>query len=349
MRRLPRAHLRGHLVVSLAVTALVGLSACGAVTDAVNDPVTADTASLPSAAGATEPATTEPATTEPATTAVPATDAPTTPVPTTDAPTTAAPTTVPTTTAAPSTSGPADGERPESPKRKRKTTTTTTLPAPLRPVAPPDAPFVAVGQASGDETGRIQQRLLDLGYWHAGVDGSYGHTTTQAVMAFQKYMGLDASGAVDQPTADALTSVSERPHGLSTAGDLIEVDKQRQLLFVIRNGLTELVLNTSTGNGEEYTEEDKNTPGEMITGVSLTPNGLYRVDRERPEGWWEGDLGEIYRPKYFRGGIAVHGSNSIPNYPASHGCVRVSVPAMDMFWQFDIMPMWSTVWVHEGL
>jgi hypothetical protein len=130
--------------------------------------------------------------------------------------------------------------------------------------------------------------------------------------------------------------------------DLVEVDKTRQLIFVIRGGKTMLVLNTSTATGLPYEEEDKNTPGEIQRGVSITPNGLWKVDRERPEGWWEGDLGEIYRPKYFKGGVAVHGSNSIPNYPASHGCVRVSVPAMDLIWAFDIMPMGSTVWVHGG-
>ena len=80
--------------------------------------------------------------------------------------------------------------------------------------------------------------------------------------------------------------------------------------------------------------------------MAITPDGLHKVNRERPEGWWEGDLGQIYRPKYFVGGVAVHGSNSIPNYPASHGCVRVSVPAMDYIWEAGLMPMNIPVWVH---
>ena len=62
-----------------------------------------------------------------------------------------------------------------------------------------------------------------------------------------------------------------------------------------------------------------------------------------------GDLGEIYRPKYFTGGIAVHGSNHVPDYPASHGCVRVSVSAMDWIWEIGIMPLEIPVWVHEGI
>ena len=59
----------------------------------------------------------------------------------------------------------------------------------------------------------------------------------------------------------------------------------------------------------------------------MTPEGLFQTTRERPEGWWEGDLGKIYRPKYFVGGIAIHGMTSVPNHPASHGCVRLSTAA----------------------
>jgi len=216
------------------------------------------------------------------------------------------------------------------------------------PVLPVDPPLGAVGSRSGGETARVQSRLFELGFWLSGADGSYGLTTKQAVMAFQKYMGFDASGSVDQRTADGLTSMALRPIARANSGTLVEIDKAKQLLFMVIDGRTDWILNTSTGNGEEYTEEDKNSPGEMITGVSLTPSGLHKVNRERPEGWWEGDLGEIYRPKYFVGGVAVHGSNSIPNYPASHGCVRVSVPAMDWIWDSGVMPMGVPVWVHDG-
>jgi peptidoglycan hydrolase-like protein with peptidoglycan-binding domain len=267
----------------------------------------------------------------------------TTSPPTTEVTTTLPPTTVPPTTEATTTLPPTTTEA---------TTTlppTTTLPANIIPVAVVEPALQAVGGRSGGETARIQQRLLELGFWLAGVDGGYGLTTSQAVMAFEKYMGLDADGRVDQATADALTTMTQRPIARANSGTLVEVDKSKQLLYFVIDGRTEWVLNTSTGNGKEYTEADQNTPGEFITGVSLTPDGLHRVNRERPDGWWEGDLGEIYRPKYFVGGVAVHGSNSIPNYPASHGCVRVSVPAMDWIWDSGIMPMRTPVWVHGGV
>ena len=216
----------------------------------------------------------------------------------------------------------------------------------IEPIAPLPAPLAAVGSRGGGETARIQQRLLDLNFWLTPPDGQYGLTTRQAVMAFQKYAGLATSGNVDEATAAALSAATEQARSTADAGTLVEVDKTRQLLFFVVDGRTQWIFNTSTANGLPYEEEDQNTPGEIQKGVAVTPDGLHRVNRERPEGWWEGDLGQIYRPKYFVGGVAVHGSNSIPNYPASHGCVRVSVPAMDYIWESGMMPMRIPVWVH---
>jgi peptidoglycan hydrolase-like protein with peptidoglycan-binding domain len=309
-----RARVEIGTVLMLALVTLVGCST--AVTSGAGGDG-AGAADQPTVATSDETSTTS----EPPTT----TAAPTT----TTAPTT---TLAPTTTVAPTTLPP-----------------TTTVPPNIIAVPVVDPPLQAVGSSGGQETARVQQRLFELGFWLSAADGEYGLTTKQAVMAFEKYMGFDADGKVDQLTADALTAMAVRPIARDNSGTLVEVDKAKQLLYFVIDGRTDWILNTSTGNGEEYTEPDKNTPGEVITGVSLTPSGLHRVNRERPDGWWEGDLGEIYRPKYFVGGVAVHGSNSIPNYPASHGCVRVSVPAMDWIWDSGIMPLRTPVWVHDGV
>jgi peptidoglycan hydrolase-like protein with peptidoglycan-binding domain len=188
--------------------------------------------------------------------------------------------------------------------------------------------------------------LLELGFWLQEANGDYGLTTQQAVMAFQKYYGIEADGTLGPETAALMSSVTERPTASAVAGTLVEIDKSKQLLFFITDGHTEWILNTSTGSEKPYDEPDKNSPGERQIGDSVTRNGLHEVYREREQGWWEGDLGKIYRPKYCSGGEAVHGSNSIPNYAASHGCVRVSVPAMDWIWAWNLMPMHIPVWVH---
>jgi peptidoglycan hydrolase-like protein with peptidoglycan-binding domain len=254
---------------------------------------------------------------------------PTTPLEVT-VPTTIATTTLPPTTTIPTTTVPP--------------TTTTTIPmvgAPLFPVQP------LKRGSRGDLVKVLQARLLEVGFWVDAIDGHYGTATTQAVMAFQKYYGIsDRSGRLDQATADALNLVRKKPVPASSKGDLIEVNKTLQVLFVVRAGKAVWTLNTSTGSGHSYTEMSKKEPGKLLRGDAQTPDGLYQVNRERPTGWWEGELGKLYRPKYFRGGIAVHGSNSIPNYPASHGCVRVSTVAMDFIWNDNIMPLGSPVWVH---
>ena len=221
--------------------------------------------------------------------------------------------------------------------------TTTTLPE----VTPLMAPLVAVGRNDGLETARIQERLLELGFWLMLVDGDFGGTTKQAVMAFQKYVGLEATASVDQATADALTLATTRAVGQSNEpGTLVEVDKDKQVLFIMNSGKLLWALNISTGSGQYFLEMNQKDLVTWETGRSLTPSGHYKINREKADGWWDGDLGQIYRPKYFNGGIAIHGSGKIPNYPASHGCVRVSTQAMDMIWASGLLPKKTPVWVY---
>jgi peptidoglycan hydrolase-like protein with peptidoglycan-binding domain len=259
------------------------------------------------------------ATTDPAATTVPAA-----------APTTAPPTTVP------------------APPPEPPTTTTTAQSGPLLEVAAPlAAPLVPVSsKSSGPGVSALQQRLLDLGFWVPDTDGGYGWVTQQAVMAFQKYNGLEPSGTADQTTIDLLNMAPYRALGQGWDQDMIEVDKTKQLLYIIRGGRTLWVFNTSTGAGGSYTEPNKRTPGQTVSGNADTPEGTFNVYSQQPNGWWKGDLGELYRPKFFKGGAAVHGAPKVPNYPASHGCVRVTPEAMDFIWNQDLMPMGETVWVH---
>lgn len=226
------------------------------------------------------------------------------------------------------------------------TTTTTTLAPNVEVIGPSPVPLVAVGTADGEDTKKIQERLTALGFWLGEIDGLYGKATSQAVMAFQKYAGLDATAEVDAATALAMQTMTERSRASADNGTLVEVDKTKQLLFLIVDGRTLWTFNTSTGSEVPYEAVDEDQPWKVYRGDSVTPSGLWQVDRQRADGWWDGDLGKIYRPKYFKGGVAIHGMTSIPNYPASHGCVRVSVPAMDFIWSLDLVNLGTIVWVH---
>ncbi|MCB1026167.1 MAG: L,D-transpeptidase family protein, partial [Microthrixaceae bacterium] len=50
--------------------------------------------------------------------------------------------------------------------------------------------------------------------------------------------------------------------------------------------------------------------------------------------------------KYFNGGIALHGSPSVPSYPASHGCVRLTDPEINFLWGTPWGNIGTTVWVY---
>lgn len=166
----------------------------------------------------------------------------------------------------------------------------------------------------------LQQRLTALGYWLDKVDGVFDAGTAEAVVALQKASGLDRDGVVGPRTAAALAAgVRPRPAPGVVSG--VEVDLSDQLLLVIDQGRVRWVLDASTGSGRAYVVGGR-------TRIAVTPVGNYRVLR-LVEGWDRSPLGQLWRPAYFVGGVAIHGYPVVPPYPASHGCVRVSIEAMD--------------------
>lgn len=210
--------------------------------------------------------------------------------------------------------------------------TTTTLPP------PPGADGTLELGEEGDEIAALQARLDELGYWHGTTDGRYGQLTRQAVMAFQKAEGLSRDG-VAGPATQAALAVAARPVPVEASGTHLEIDLTRQIVLVVEGGRTTWVLNTSTGNGESFAAPAGGTA------VATTPTGRFTIQREI-DGLREGPLGALYRPKYFVGGIAIHGSGSIPAQPASHGCARVTNAAMDLLWSSGLAPLGTLVVVH---
>ena len=200
-------------------------------------------------------------------------------------------------------------------------------------------PLITEKGEAGPEVMAVQRRLADLGYFVGSQQsGKFDNDTIQAVYAFQKVEGLPTTGKVDPATRQRLATAS-RPKPASPAGDLIEIDKARQILMVVRGGQAAYVFNTSTGTEQTYTYRGRKRPAH-------TPEGHFAIFRE-VDGYRQSHLGRMYRPKYFHPrGIAFHGSSFVPPYPASHGCVRLSNAATDFIWDQKLAPIGSAVWVH---
>lgn len=182
----------------------------------------------------------------------------------------------------------------------------------------------------------LQQRLVALGYFVGPADGLYGDLTTQAVYALQKTAGLTRDGVFGRQTSVALMR-GARPQ-LRSTGLAIEVDLSDQLVLVVSDGGALSIVNASTGNGQPFTMND-------VVQVATTPVGRFSVYR-MVDGWDDSPLGELWRPAYFSGGIALHGYPDVPAYPASHGCVRVSVAAMDWMWASGSVSPGTTILVY---
>jgi Putative peptidoglycan binding domain/L,D-transpeptidase catalytic domain len=155
--------------------------------------------------------------------------------------------------------------------------------------------------ARGPAVRGLERRLAALGYALRGIDGLYARDTHDAVLAFQKVIGLPRTGRVDARTWRALAAA--RTPRARAGGSHIEVYKSRQVAFEVRNGRVVGITHVSTG------------------ATGNTPLGTWHVYR-KVTGWdWV-----LWYPLYFHRGFALHGYPSVPAYPASHGCVR--------------MPMW---------
>jgi peptidoglycan hydrolase-like protein with peptidoglycan-binding domain len=194
-----------------------------------------------------------------------------------------------------------------------------------RSTAPPSqSPVTGLERGDrGPAVAALQDRLSRLGYWLAAADGNFGLTTQQAVYALQKAAGLTADGVYGPKTAAALDK-GVLPRTRSASGHVIEINLTLDLLMIVNDGKIAAVLNTSTGGGYTYTSDG-------VTAVASTPTGQFRIFRS-VDGMDVSPLGELWRPRYFYGGYAIHGSDSVPPYSVSHGCVRLSYPGIDWIW-----------------
>jgi peptidoglycan hydrolase-like protein with peptidoglycan-binding domain len=211
-------------------------------------------------------------------------------------------------------------------------------PSPSVSTSPPVVKKLKSG-AKGALVVELQQRLTALGYWNGRPDGKFGSTTQQAVYAVQKAAGLDRDGVVGPRTQRAIDAgVLPTARSKAGTGHVVEISLDRQLLMFVDDGRVTQVLNTATGSNRNYQQNGQ-------TYLADTPPGRFRVGRQI-DGWRHAPLGLLWRPKYFNGGIAVHGAASVPPYPASHGCARVSIAAMNWIWTEQKIPLKTRVWVY---
>lgn len=196
---------------------------------------------------------------------------------------------------------------------------------------------LAYGSKSSTVT-KVQKKLRALRLRPASTSRAFDANTLQSVYAFQKAKGLPRTGTVDARTYQRLMATKKmgRPSWCD-ADTTMCVDLSKQVGYLLVNGKRYVIPVSSGGNYNFFNPQTK------VSELARTPRGRYQVYFKKP-GTTNGPLGTYFWMSFFTGGYGIHGSASVPSYPASHGCIRV--PRVIEQWVYRQLPVGSGVHVH---
>jgi hypothetical protein len=191
---------------------------------------------------------------------------------------------------------------------------------------------------TGADVLTLEQRLAAQKADVGRVDGVFDYDLKHAVIAFQKSQGIARTGIYDAATRIRLGAPAAVRLRYPSVGRAVEIDLRKQVLYLSEGGVLRRLLDVSSGGNYLYESDG-------VTYRATTPQGSFRITR-RIDGVRVSRLGELYRPAYFYSGWAIHGSASVPTYPASHGCIRVTNPAQDRL--FALLTVGTPVTVYTS-
>jgi hypothetical protein len=177
--------------------------------------------------------------------------------------------------------------------------------------------------ARSDFVRLIQQRLVAL-HFYLPQTGVYDSGTGLAIDAYHRLLRQGTSQTLDQGTVNELLNgqgsfkVRYPSHGRHAEGNLTD-----QLLALANGSHVYWIFPISSGK--------PSTP---------TVLGHFRVYRRVPGYLPDG----MYYSDFFFGGYAIHGDTPAPDYPASHGCMRL--PIADAISAFDWLAIGDDVDVY---
>jgi len=194
---------------------------------------------------------------------------------------------------------------------------------------------------SGAAVEEAQRRLASAGLYHGPFDGEFGRTTSSAVLALHKLLGVERTsrfGIEDWLALEALArpQVPNRPF----EPDRLEIDIGNQLMYLVQERRVTAILHTSTGGS--YTYWSVRNGRNVRAG---TPRGDFTLFRFDP-GWRCDPVTDwcVYNYWAFTTYYGLHGYPSVPSYPASHGCVRLHTWDSDWLSQQLFLGMPVHIW-----
>ncbi len=164
-------------------------------------------------------------------------------------------------------------------------------------------PALHQGQCSDVVVG-FKKAMRKMGYI-ANSGRCFGAKTARGVLAYRKVNGLTRSYRAGAGLVKSAFSGKGEYHVLHpAAGEHVEAPLSKQVLVFAKGDKPFAVYPVSSGKSS--------TP---------TVTGHFTFIRQEPGYNSHG----MYYSFYFYGGYAVHGYESVPDYPASHGCIRTFI------------------------
>jgi hypothetical protein len=149
------------------------------------------------------------------------------------------------------------------------------------------------------------ESLVAQGYYVGHVSSRFSLGSRLATKAFRKVNGMRRSEAYDPSIFRKLLMGQGAFQPRFDDGRHVEVDISKQVMALVDGDKPVATFHVSTGAG--------GTP---------TVRGNFHFYMKQP-GY---NAKRMYYSVYFIGGYATHGYNPVPNYNASHGCVRNPIP-----------------------
>jgi hypothetical protein len=150
----------------------------------------------------------------------------------------------------------------------------------------------------------FKKAMRKMGYI-ANSGRCFGGKTARGVLAYRKVNGMTRSSRAGKGLVKrAFAGKGEYEVRHPDAGEHVEAPLSRQVLVFAKGDKPFAVYPVSSGKSS--------TP---------TVTGHFTFIRQEPGYNSHG----MYYSFYFYGGYAVHGYESVPDYPASHGCIRTFI------------------------
>ena len=186
---------------------------------------------------------------------------------------------------------------------------------------------------------KTNQLLNPIGMPSIKEDGKYGPLTERAICAVESLEGIEPSRAKIDPNGDIAKTILKAttlqiPNKVQAKNgywaDVNETcqtatfGRYNKINYELAVSTGKVDLDTPTGNfrathydSAPLTKKEQNDPKNL-----RRPGWHDSIDSPSPSG-----LGNMYKPIYINasdGGVAFHGSDSVPTYPASHKCIRTN-------------------------